>query len=39
MKKTYNRPTLACHGAAVEQTKGRREGDYCDYLPGYRFLH
>jgi hypothetical protein len=38
MKKIYHPPTLTVHGSATEQTQGRREGDYYDYLPGYRFI-
>lgn len=37
MKKIYSRPTLAVHGSAAEQTKGRNVGDWYDFLGGYRF--
>ena len=39
MKKIYSRPVLAVLGSATEKTKGRREGDAYDYLPGWRYLH
>jgi len=36
MKKIYRRPTLAAHGRATEQTKGRIYGWGWDNFGGYR---
>lgn len=36
MKKIYSRPTLAAHGGATSQTKGRAYGDYDDPLGYFR---
>ena len=38
MKKVYCRPTLAVHGGATEQTRGRNFGYLSDFFASFRWI-